>query len=190
MSSHLFMLLLLFRGREYLATFKKTVAMHEVFLRRLANHPVFHRDAHLEAFLEYDYDLCAKPRKKTAILGGLVKSLGKTTDEIIFGAAVRDVNDFFENELHFLSEYHGHLREAALRTDKMTRRHKDVGEAHERIFMALTQLSTAERGSMEAFCARTAEIFEKIKVYVNVVAAFQGYHLAYLALSFECLVEH
>lgn len=150
--------------REYLATFKKTVAMHEVFLRRLANHPVFHRDAHLEAFLEYDYDLCAKPRKKTAILGGLVKSIGKTTDEIIFGAAVRDVNDFFENELHFLSEYHGHLREAALRTEKMTHRHKDVGEAYEKIFNAITQLSTAERGSMEAFCARTAEIFEKIKV--------------------------
>ena len=26
---------------EYLATFKKTVAMHETFLTRLATHPVF-----------------------------------------------------------------------------------------------------------------------------------------------------
>ncbi|EDX04198.1 GD22430 [Drosophila simulans] len=110
---------------EYLATFKKTVAMHEVFLRRLASHPVFRVDQHLKVFLEYDQDLCAKPRKKMAIFGGFVKSLGKTTDEILLSATVRDVNDFFENELQFLTEYHGHLREAALRTEKMTQRHKD-----------------------------------------------------------------
>lgn len=149
---------------EYLATFKKTVAMHEVFLRRLANHPVFRNDQHLKVFLEYDQDLCAKPRKKSAIFGGLVKSLGKTTDEIILGVTVRDVNDFFENELQFLTEYHSHLREAALRTEKMTQRHKDVGECHQKISNALRYLSTAEKGTMEAFCAKSADIFEKIKV--------------------------
>ncbi|XP_075168460.1 sorting nexin 6 isoform X2 [Haematobia irritans] len=148
---------------EYLATFKKTVAMHEVFLRRLASHPVFRNDQHLKVFLEYDQDLCAKPRKKSAIFGGLVKSLGKTTDEIILGVTVRDVNDFFENELQFLTEYHNHLREAALRTEKMTQRHKDVGECHQKISNALRHLSTAEKGTMEAFCAKSADIFEKIK---------------------------
>ncbi|TMW53239.1 hypothetical protein DOY81_001655, partial [Sarcophaga bullata] len=148
---------------EYLATFKKTVAMHEVFLRRLASHPVFRNDQHLKVFLEYDQDLCAKPRKKTAIFGGLVKVLGKTTDEILLGVTVHDVNDFFENELQFLTEYHGHLREAALRTEKMTQRHKDVGECHQKISNALRQLSTAEKDSMETFCAKTADIFEKIK---------------------------
>ncbi|XP_059225532.1 sorting nexin-32 isoform X2 [Stomoxys calcitrans] len=148
---------------EYLATFKKTVAMHEVFLRRLANHPVFRNDQHLKVFLEYDQDLCAKPRKKSAIFGGLVKSLGKTTDEIILGVTVRDVNDFFENELQFLTEYHSHLKEAALRTEKMTQRHKDVGECHQKISNSLRHLSTAEKGTMEAFCAKSADIFEKIK---------------------------
>lgn len=148
---------------EYLATFKKTVAMHEVFLRRLANHPVFRLDPHLKVFLEYDQDLCAKPRKKTAIFGGLVKSIGKTTDEIIFGVTVRDVNDFFENELQFLTEYHGHLREASLRTERMTQRHKEIGECHQKISNALMQLSTTEKGSMETFCAKISEIFEKIK---------------------------
>ncbi|CAD6998119.1 unnamed protein product [Ceratitis capitata] len=146
---------------EYLATFKKTVAMHEVFLRRLANHPVFRVDQHLKVFLEYDQDLCAKPRKKMAIFGGFVKSLGKTTDEILMSATVRDVNDFFENELQFLIEYHGHLRDAAVRTEKMTQRHKEVSECHQKISNALMQLSTAERGSMETFCAKSAEIFEK-----------------------------
>ncbi|KAI8122489.1 hypothetical protein FF38_11345 [Lucilia cuprina] len=148
---------------EYLATFKKTVAMHEVFLRRLASHPVFRNDQHLKVFLEYDQDLCAKPRKKTAIFGGLVKSLGKTTDEILLGVTVHDVNDFFENEFQFLTEYNGHLREASLRTEKMTQRHKDVGECHQKISNALRQLSTAEKGTMETFCAKTADIFEKIK---------------------------
>lgn len=143
--------------------------MHEVFLRRLANHPKFRVDPHLKVFLEYDQDLCAKPRKKTAIFGGLVKSIGKTTDEIVFGVAVRDVNDFFENELQFLTEYHALLKEAAMRTEKMTQRHKEVGEAHQKISNALTQLSTAEKGSMETFCAKTVEIFEKIKVCAHCI---------------------
>lgn len=59
---------------EYLATFKKTVAMHEVFLQRLAAHPVFRKDAHLRVFLEYEQDLCAKPRGKMDLIGGLVSN--------------------------------------------------------------------------------------------------------------------
>lgn len=162
---------------EYLATFKKTVAMHEVFLRRLAMHSVFRLDQHLKVFLEYDQDLCAKPRKKMAIFGGFVKSLGKTTDELLLGASVRDVNDFFENELQFLTEYHGHLREAAMRTEKMTQRHKEVGECHQKISNALMQLSTAEKGKMETFCARSADVFEKIKNLEARVASDQDLKL-------------
>ncbi|SPP79785.1 sorting nexin-32 isoform X2 [Drosophila guanche] len=162
---------------EYLATFKKTVAMHEVFLRRLASHPVFRVDQHLKVFLEYDQDLCAKPRKKMAIFGGFVKSLGKTTDEILLSATVRDVNDFFENELQFLTEYHGHLREAALRTEKMTQRHKEVGDSHQKISNALTQLSTTEKGNVETFVAKTAEIFERVKNLETRVASDQDLKL-------------
>lgn len=40
--------------REYLATFKKTVAMHEVFLCRLASHPIFRKDHNFKVFLSYD----------------------------------------------------------------------------------------------------------------------------------------
>jgi sorting nexin-5/6/32 len=38
---------------EYLALFKKTVAMHEVFLQRLAGHPAFSQDYNFQTFLEY-----------------------------------------------------------------------------------------------------------------------------------------
>ena len=43
--------------REYLATFKKTVAMHEVFLQRIAAHPILRSDVNFKVFLEYDQDV-------------------------------------------------------------------------------------------------------------------------------------
>ena len=48
---------------EYLATFKKTVAMHEVFLCRLANHPVFRKDHNFRVFLEYDQEVVSKSKR-------------------------------------------------------------------------------------------------------------------------------
>lgn len=42
---------------EYLATFKKTVAMHEVFLQRLAGHPKFKNDLNFRIFLGYSDDV-------------------------------------------------------------------------------------------------------------------------------------
>lgn len=42
---------------EYLAMFKKTVSMHEVFLQRLAAHPVLRNDNNFRVFLEYKEDV-------------------------------------------------------------------------------------------------------------------------------------
>lgn len=147
-----------------MATFKKTVAMHEVFLQRLASHSVFRNDSHLKVFLEYDQDLCAKPRKKMDLFGGLVRSIGKTTDELYLGATVRDVNDFFENELQFLNEYHAHLKEGASRSEKMAKKHKELADSYIKISSSLFQMSSTESGTLEKFCAKTAEIFEKMRV--------------------------
>lgn len=138
--------------------------MHEVFLSRLASHSVFRIDQHLKVFLEYDQDLCAKPRKKIDLFGGLVRSLGKTTDEIYLGATVRDVNDFFETEYTCLTEINAHLKEAAVRTERMTRKHKEVADTHIKISSNLMQLSTVDKNSMERFLAKTADVFEKIRV--------------------------
>ena len=38
---------------EYLALFKKTVAMHEVFLQRIAAHAAMREDYNFRVFLEY-----------------------------------------------------------------------------------------------------------------------------------------
>lgn len=43
--------------REYLAVFKKTVQVHEVFLQRLSSHPVLSKDRNFQIFLEYDQDV-------------------------------------------------------------------------------------------------------------------------------------
>ena len=43
--------------REYLATFKKTVAMHEVFLQRIAAHPILRNDTNFKVFLEYEQEV-------------------------------------------------------------------------------------------------------------------------------------
>lgn len=136
--------------------------MHEVFLTRLTSHPIFRFDNNLKVFLEFDQDLCAKPRKKMDLFGGLVRNFSKTTDEIYL-ATVRDVNDFFEKELHFLTEYNNNLKEGSLRTEKMTKKHKDVADSYIKISSALMQQAAVESGSMEKFLAKTAEIFEKIK---------------------------
>lgn len=108
--------------------------MHEVFLTRLASHSVFRDDKHLQVFLEYDHDLCAKPKGRLEQLGGLVRSLGSTTDQYYLGATVRDVNDFFEQQMNSLNEYHSHLKEATIRTDKMTEKHK--GKQNNLVFCA------------------------------------------------------
>lgn len=47
--------------REYLAIFKKTVAMHEVFLCRVAAHPVLRKDLNFHVFLEYNQDVSITP---------------------------------------------------------------------------------------------------------------------------------
>lgn len=162
---------------EYLATFKKTVAMHEVFLQRLSAHSVFRTDSHLKVFLEYDQDLCAKPRKKMDLIGGLVRNLSKTTDELYLGATVRDVNDFFENEMQFLTEYHAHLKEGASRSERMAKKHKELADSYIKMSSCLLQLSTHEQGSMEKFTAKTADIFEKLRHMEGRVASDQDLKL-------------
>ncbi|XP_064076034.1 sorting nexin-32 isoform X1 [Vanessa tameamea] len=163
---------------EYLATFKKTVAMHEVFLQRLAAHPVFRSDAHLRVFLEYEQDLCAKPRGKMDLIGGLVRSMTTTTDEIYLGATVRDVNDFFEQETAFLQEYYSHLKEAVAKVDRMTSKHKDVADAHIKLSSCITQLATREQPSTERFLTRAAETFDKCRKIEGRMASDQDLKLA------------
>ncbi|XP_066156345.1 sorting nexin-6 isoform X1 [Euwallacea fornicatus] len=164
---------------EYLATFKKTVAMHEVFLTRLACHSVFREDPHLHVFLEYDQDLCARPKGKLQQLGGLVKSIGSTTDQYYLNATVRDVNDFFEVQMGSLTEYHAYLKEATARADKMTEKHKEVADSYIKISSGLVQLANSDsEGHLDKFFARVSDFFEKSRKIESRVASDQDLKLA------------
>ncbi|XP_025832651.1 sorting nexin-6 [Agrilus planipennis] len=163
---------------EYLATFKKTVAMHEVFLTRLASHSVFREDSHLHVFLEYDQDLCARPKGRFQQLGGIVKSLGSTTDQYYLGATVRDVNDFFEQQMNSITEYHGHLKEATSRTDKMTEKHKEVADSYIKISSGILQLPNIDPGPLDRFFARIADYFERARKIESRIASDEDLKLA------------
>jgi sorting nexin-5/6/32 len=163
---------------EYLATFKKTVAMHEVFLTRLASHSIFREDSHLHVFLEYDQDLCARPKGKLQQLGGLVKSIGNTTDQYYLNATVRDVNDFFEQQMNSLTEYHNQLKEATSRTDKMTEKHKELADSYIKISGGILQLANNDPGPLDKFLAKVSDTFERARKIESRIASDQDLKLA------------
>ncbi|XP_065226516.1 sorting nexin-6 isoform X2 [Planococcus citri] len=148
---------------EYLAIFKKTVAMHENFLTRLARHPVFRNDHNFKVFLEYDKDLSVRSKNKMEMLEGLVKSLSKTTDEYLLSATMKDVNDFFEQQKNFLIGYYGHLKEATTKADRMTSKHKEVADSYIKISSGLVHLATIDHKELDRYLNKVAEALEKAR---------------------------
>nr|XP_040131294.1 sorting nexin-6 [Ictidomys tridecemlineatus] len=68
---------------EYLAIFKKTVAMHEVFLCRVAAHPILRKDLNFHVFLEYNQDLSVRGKNKKEKLEDFFKNMVKSADGVI-----------------------------------------------------------------------------------------------------------
>merc|ERR1712062_888124 len=68
---------------EYLATFKKTVAMHENFLCRLATHPSLKSDRNFHVFLEYEQELMVRSKNTKERLAGIFSSFQKSGDELL-----------------------------------------------------------------------------------------------------------
>ncbi|XP_041093976.1 sorting nexin-32-like, partial [Polyodon spathula] len=154
---------------EYLAIFKKTVAMHEVFLQRLAAHPVLRRDHNFYVFLEYDQDLSVRGKNRKEIFGGFFKNMVKTADEALIASTsgLKEVDEFFDHERTFLLEYHVRVKEASLKADRMTRSHKNVAEGYIPVSSALSSLGTQESSSVNRNFLKLAELFEKLRVRIQ-----------------------
>ncbi|KAL0274268.1 UNVERIFIED_CONTAM: hypothetical protein PYX00_006734 [Menopon gallinae] len=148
---------------EYLATFKKTVAMHEMFLIRLATHPVFRKDETFRVFLEYDQDLWVRGKNKIEKIESFMNSVSATTDEYLLSAKVKDISEFFEQEKNFLINYHSHLKDATAKADKMTRKHKDIADCYLNISSGFVQLSTIDHKDLAKFLNYVADAFENIR---------------------------
>ncbi|KAK0043714.1 sorting nexin-6 [Biomphalaria pfeifferi] len=162
---------------EYLATFKKTVAMHEVFLQRLAAHPVLRHDVNFEVFLQYAGDMSCRGKNKKEKLGGFFKSITKTADEVLISGQ-KDVDEFFESEKVFLIEYHNKIKDATSKADKMTKVHKNVSDSYIQISTGLVQLATIENTELDKVFSKVAEALEKARKLEGRVASDEDLKLS------------
>lgn len=156
---------------EYLATFKKTVAMHEVFLQRLAAHPTLRNDHNFRVFLEYKQALDVRGRNKKEKFGSLVKLVTKSVDEVLV-TGQKDVDPFFERERTFVVEYHNKVKDATAKSDRMTKFNKLVADSYIRVSAGLTALATLEKSNLDnaeaipesaRFFIKVSEMFEKLR---------------------------
>lgn len=63
-------------------------------------------------------------KNKKEKLETFLRSFSKTTDEILLSSTQKDVDEFFDKEKTFLLEYHALLKDATVKSDRMTKSHK------------------------------------------------------------------
>ncbi|ELT93904.1 hypothetical protein CAPTEDRAFT_183253, partial [Capitella teleta] len=162
---------------EYLATFKKTVAMHEVFLQRIAAHPLLRDDHNFRVFLEYGQDLSVRGKNKKEKLSGFFKTVSQSADEVLLSNQ-KEVDDFFEHQRMFLLEYHTRIKDATGKCDRMTKSHKNVADSYIKISSGLLQLSTIDDSSLDKLLSQMADGFEKARKIEGRVASDEDLKLS------------
>jgi len=151
---------------EYLATFKKTVAVHEMFLTRLAAHPVFRTDSNLRYFLECEGGMGVHGRSKKEIASSFFKRFTQSVDEVLLSGQ-KDVDDFFEHERHYLLEYHTHIKDTAAKADRVCCLRKNVADSYGKIALSLEKVGLLEAAGGDKefgkFIAKVTDTLEKLK---------------------------
>ncbi|KAK6489899.1 sorting nexin-5 [Huso huso] len=164
---------------EYLAVFKKTVQVHEVFLQRLSSHPVLSKDRNFQIFLEYEQDLSVRRKNAKEMFGGFFKNMVKTADEVII-SGIKEVDDFFDQEKTFLLDYYNKIRDATTKAEKMTRAHKNVADDYIHFSATLDSLSADESTALKMYLLKLAELFEKLRKVEGRVASDEDLKLTEL----------
>ncbi|KAK7140434.1 hypothetical protein R3I94_012904 [Phoxinus phoxinus] len=164
---------------EYLAVFKKTVQVHEVFLQRLSSHPVFSKDRNFHIFLEYDQDLTVRRKNAKEMFGGFFKNMVKTADEVLI-SGVKEVDEFFEQEKTFLLDYSVKIKDSAAKAEKMTRSHKNVADDYNHISGALNSTAADNNSAFKKHLEKSADVFEKLRKVEDRVASDQELKLTEL----------
>ncbi|CAF0810574.1 unnamed protein product [Rotaria sp. Silwood1] len=161
---------------EYLAMFKKTVSMHEVFLQRLAAHPVLHNDNNFRIFLEYKDDLSVRGKNTKEQISGFFKTLTKTADEV-FLANQKESDEFFERQKQFLLTYNTKIKDTTTAADKATRTQKSkqilltyfhlnrlylgITDTYIKLSSHLNTLSISDTNDLLKYFILMADFFEK-----------------------------
>ncbi|KAI6189530.1 PX domain-containing protein [Aphelenchoides bicaudatus] len=152
--------------QEYLASFKKTVAMHEVFLCRLAAHPTFSKDQNFKIFLEYESDLSVRGRNKKELMKSFFSRFSQSAEEILLSGQ-KDVDTFFENEKNYLIEYHNHVKEATGRAERVCRLRRNVADTYARIASNLEKCGSLEAANGDSnfgrFLSKITDVLERLR---------------------------
>ncbi|CAF2748166.1 unnamed protein product [Rotaria sp. Silwood2] len=147
---------------EYLAMFKKTVSMHEVFLQRLVAHPVLRNDSNFRIFLEYKEDLSVRGKNTKEQISGFFKTLTKTADEV-FLANQKESDEFFERQKQFLLTYNTKIKDTTTAADKITRTQKTVSDTYIKLSSCLNTLAISGKNDLSKYFILMADFFEKAR---------------------------
>lgn len=97
--------------------------MHEVFLQRIATHPLLRSDGNFKVFLEYEQELSVRSKNRKERLSGFFKTVSLQADEVLLSTQ-KDTDEFFEHQRQFLMSYFVQIKDATTKADKMTKLHK------------------------------------------------------------------
>ncbi|XP_030627246.1 sorting nexin-5 [Chanos chanos] len=164
---------------EYLAVFKKTVQVHEIFLQRLSSHPVLSKDRNFQIFLEYDQDLSVRRKNAKEMFGGFFKNMVKTADEVII-SGIKEVDDFFEQEKTFLLDYFSKIKDSTAKAEKMTYSHKNVSDDYIHISATLNSIAADDSTDLKKHLEKFADLLEKLRKVEARVASDQELKLTEL----------
>nr|XP_027209667.1 sorting nexin-6-like [Penaeus vannamei] len=154
---------------EYLATFKKTVAMHEVFLTRLAQHPIFRTDHNFKVFLEYEHDLSSQNKESDKEEGVEVDSSVEQSTSLLMRFScgyTRRIVRFSEAAIIFPSCLF-YLPLLA-----------GVADSYIKLSTGLSQLGTIEGPRLEKFINKVSDTFEKARKVEGRVASDEDLKLS------------
>ncbi|XP_072265589.1 sorting nexin-5 isoform X2 [Pyxicephalus adspersus] len=173
---------------EYLAVFKKTVAVHEVFLQRLSSHPILSKDRNFHIFLEYDQDLSVRRKNTKEMFGGFFRSVVKSADEVLL-SGVKEVDEFFEQEKVFLVNYYNKIKDSCAKADKMTKSHKNVADDHIHVSASMVSVAEEENIQLRKLLLKFAELFEKLRKVEARVASDEDLKLTELLRYYMLNIE-
>jgi len=171
---------------EYLVIFKKTVAQHEVFLQRLAGHPAMKNDRNFHVFLEFEGELNVRGKNKKEKLVGMFSTFQRTGDEFLLGSTQKDVDDFFEQEKHFLLDYNQQLKDASIKSQKVTSAQKVLADNYIQMASSMLNIASLESPKLESFLTKLSDTLEKIRRCESKLVGDQDLKLTD-CLKYHCL---
>jgi sorting nexin-5/6/32 len=156
---------------EYLATFKKTVAMHDVFLKRVSAHPNLRACYNLRVFLEFTGELGVRTKTRSERFGSyLQRSMSDGFSMVVATAATHSTNmDDIDEDTELkqrrdhLQQYCNTIRPVVSAADRMTITRCELAEPLIFIHTTLHALGELESPHLTKFCLGLNEMFEKMQ---------------------------